>query len=60
MAQFVALIQQGMVLDQKVLAVGDDQVKLQAQADAEATKLNDAQTGFGEGWTAVVVPVNGA
>jgi hypothetical protein len=57
MTQFVALIQQGMVLDQNVVAVGDDEAALQTQATEAAEKLNNEQTGFGEGWTAVVLPV---
>lgn len=57
MTQFVALIQQGMILDQQALAVGEDEQALQAQANAAADKLNSEQQGFGEGWTAAVVPV---
>lgn len=57
MAQFVALVTQGMVLDQKALAVGTNQAELEKLATAEAQKLNDEQEGFGEGWSAVVIPV---
>lgn len=57
MTTYVALIQQGMVLDQKALAVGEDQNQLQAQAEKAAQTLNSQEQGFGEGWTAVVVEV---
>lgn len=54
---YVALLLQGMTLAQKALAVGEDKAALQQTADDAAAKLNAQQTGFSEGWTAVVVPV---
>lgn len=57
MTTFVALIQQGTVLDQKALAVGEDEAALQEQADQAAHSANDAQTGESLAWAAVVVPV---
>jgi hypothetical protein len=57
MTQYVGIVQQGMVLDQKVIVSGSEQGMIQRQADEAAKRLNDAQQGFGEGWTAVVLPV---
>jgi len=53
---YVALVQQGMVLDQRALATGTDLPALQAVADAEAAKLN-AGADMTEGYTAVVLAV---
>jgi hypothetical protein len=57
MSQYVALVQQGMILDQKVVAYGPDQESVLAQAEQAATLLNSAETGFGEAWTAVALEV---
>jgi hypothetical protein len=54
---FVAIVQQGMVLDQRAVAGCRNEADAQAEADAAAKKLNDEQTGFGEGWNAVVLAV---
>lgn len=54
---YVALIQQGMVLDQRVIAVGDSEFDLKGQAVAAAAELNEQQTGESEGYTAVVLAV---
>ena len=54
---YVAVIQQGMVLDQRVVTVCENQADAEAEAVAEAKKLNDAQTGFGEGWSVAVLAV---
>lgn len=54
---YVAIIQQGMVLDQRVIAVGIDQQELQKASKAEAAKLNSQETGFAEEYEAVVLKV---
>jgi hypothetical protein len=54
---YVGLIQQGMVLDQKVVVVSDDEASVLQQAKNAAETINDSQTGFGEGWTAVALKV---
>ena len=55
--EFVALIQQGIPLDQRVVSTGTDEAAIQSQAVAAATKLNSEQQGFGAAWTAVVLSV---
>ena len=55
--EFVALIQQGIQLDQRVVSTGTDEAAIQSQAVAAATKLNSEQQGFGAAWTAVVLSV---
>jgi hypothetical protein len=52
--QYVAIIQQGIGLGQRIVSVGDDRDVLQARADEAAEKLNDA-AGFDEAYSAVVL-----
>jgi hypothetical protein len=57
MTEFVALVQQGTIMDQRVVGVSPDQERVLAMAEVEASRLNGEQTGFGLGWSAVVLPV---
>ncbi len=56
---YVALVQQGMVLDQRALATGTDQQELQALARSEAAVLN-AGASMTVAYTAVVLEIPSA
>lgn len=52
---YIGLIQQGMVLDQKCVAMGADLNAVTEEAAAQAKKVNDAETGEAEGYSSVVL-----
>lgn len=55
--QYVAVVQQGMVGEQHAIKVYGNEANADAAASAEAKRRNDAQGGFGEGWTGVALLV---